>query len=86
MNELKENLSYWKEFLMDKRFTLRFKIANLIMGDDLRATLAFINMEAVNTIEHEKLYAELPEVKSKLNLMRAEKIKRWISDLWMKGE
>ena len=34
------NMKFWIEFFMDKRFSLDFKIANLIMSDSLRNYLA----------------------------------------------
>lgn len=33
-------MKFWIEFFKDKRFSLDFKIANLIMGDSLRNYLA----------------------------------------------
>jgi hypothetical protein len=33
-------MKFWIEFFRDKRFSLDFKIANLIMGDSLRNYLA----------------------------------------------
>lgn len=34
-------MRFWFEFFKDNRFNFRFKIANLIMGDELRECLAF---------------------------------------------
>lgn len=35
-----ENILFWFDFFKDKRFSLRFKLANLIMNDYLRNYLA----------------------------------------------
>lgn len=44
------HMSFWIEFFMDKRFSLDFKIANLIMRDSLRNYLAtdLIDLEKID--------------------------------------
>lgn len=35
-----KNILFWFDFFMDKKFSIRFKLANLIMNDYLRNYLA----------------------------------------------
>lgn len=48
-----EKFLFWIDFLRDRKFSLRFKLANIIMGDYLRNYLAvgcLIPLE--NTLKH----------------------------------
>lgn len=54
-------MKFWIEFLLDKRFSLDFKIANLIMRDSLRNYLACVLLEidmikSINNEEMKKRY------------------------------
>ena len=49
----KIDMRFWIEFFMDKRFSLDFKIANLIMRDSLRNYLA-TDLILLQKIENER--------------------------------
>lgn len=44
--------SDWIDFFLDKKFSLRFKICNFIMGDDLRNLLAVGCLVPLHNIEN----------------------------------
>ncbi len=63
-------MKFWFDFFKDKRFSLDFKIANLIMGDVLRNYLA-IDCAALNEITKS----------SECNDFHKKKISKVIKDL-----
>ena len=63
------------DIIGDKRFSWRFKLANLILGDDLRLNLAFAKMRLENALDYVEKSSEL----SKKNIVRAI---RDIDELW----
>ena len=75
-----ETIRDWIEFFTDKRFSFRFKIANLIMGDDLRSAVAFSRFSAKTILDHAETYNQIPEVQAKLAVMNARKIYRWLGE------
>lgn len=79
--EFKEEVDYWIDFLFDKRYSTRFKICNIIMGDLLRSYLACIQMSAHEIIEAEETYKEVPEVQAKLAVIRAKHISRDLENI-----
>lgn len=78
---MSEAIMFWIEFLKDKRFSVRFKICNIIMGDRLREMVAFSRMNAKEIIESEKLYKGIPEAHVKLSIMRAKHICNYLDDI-----
>lgn len=47
-----ENISFWFDFFKDKRFSFRFKLANLIMNDYLRNYLAVGCLAKLGNFKH----------------------------------
>lgn len=77
----KEEFWFWNDFLFDKRYSIRFKICNIIMGDRLRECLAFALMTANETIKAEETYKEVPEAQAKLAVIRAKHISRDLENI-----
>ena len=63
------------EVVFDKRFSWRFKIANWIMGDELRLNLAFARRAAIDAAEH-------AEKSPRFAVMRLHRAVECIDELW----
>ena len=72
-------MKFWLEFFKDKRFSLDFKIANLIMGDILRnylATDCAALKEITNSNECPDFYKKkISKVINDLNMLMLNKYK-----------
>ena len=77
---MRESIKFWKDFLLDKRFSIRFKICNIIMGDYLREMIAFSKSNAEQIIENVSTYDEVPEAQAKLAVLKAKQINRWLKE------
>ena len=78
---MRESIKFWKDFLLDKRFSIRFKICNIIMGDYLREMIAFSKSNAEQIIENASTYDEVPEAQAKLAVLKAKQINRWLKEV-----
>lgn len=78
---MRESIKFWKDFLLDKRFSIRFKICNIIMGDYLREMIAFSKLNAEQIIENASTYDEVPEAQAKLAVLKAKQINRWLKEV-----
>ena len=78
---MRESIKFWKDFLLDKRFSIRFKICNIIMGDYLREMIAFSKSNAEQIIENVSTYDEVPEAQAKLAVLKAKQINRWLKEV-----
>ena len=79
--EFKEDFYFWIDFLSDKRYSIRFKICNIIMGDLLREYLACIQVNASEIIRNEDIYKGIPEAQAKLAVIRAKHIWRDLDNI-----
>ena len=78
---MRESIKFWKDFLLDKRFSIRFKICNIIMGDYLREMIACSKSNAKQIIENASTYDEVPEAQAKLAVLKAKQINRWLKEV-----
>ena len=78
---MRESIKFWKDFLLDRRFSIRFKICNIIMGDYLREMIAFSKLNAEQIIENASTYDEVPEAQAKLAVLKAKQINRWLKEV-----
>lgn len=65
------------EMLFDNRFSWRFKIANWILGDDLRMNLALARSQIAAAIDSIKYLEKSPRAISRLR-----RAMRYIDELW----
>lgn len=69
------------EFLRDPQFSIRFKIANIILGDDFTTYIIFARMDAKEILESNKLYERVPEAQAKMAELRAKHIIRDLDEV-----
>ena len=81
MENFKENIDFWIDFLTDKKYSIRFKICNIIMGDYLRNIIAFSRLNAKSILENADTYAEVPEAQAKLAVLKAKQMYKWLGDV-----
>lgn len=74
-----ENILFWFEFFKDKRFSLRFKLANLIMNDHLRNYLA---VGCLLPLEKGLEYVEAETDNEKYMQKQMEKVVDTIKDIF----
>ena len=74
--------SNWRELLSDKRFSLRFRILNILSGDYLRNYLAVGVLFQINECDR-LLTGNYPdEYKIKMLKCRIDKAKKAMEDVW----
>lgn len=75
MSNFRDAVVDFFEMLFDKRLSWRFKIANWILGDDLRLNLAIARSNIISA-------AEYVDKSPKFATMRMHRAVRCIDELW----
>lgn len=74
-----ENILFWFDFFRDKRFSFRFKLANLIMNDYLRNYLA---VGCLMPLENNLKYMEPETYNERYMLRNTEKAYNTIKEIF----
>ena len=82
MKNIIDTIEFWKDFLPDKRFSLRYKIGVMFLGEDFHMLIALAHANAKDIVKNAELYGKVPEAQAKLAILKAKHIARDIEDLW----
>ena len=80
--KLFDAIEFWKDFLPDKRFSLRYKIGVIILGESFHISLVFAHINAKEILYKNELYKGFPEAQARYSNIRAKCIVRDIEDAW----